>query len=185
MTTTKKTVGINGVDVEGLKQTIGKLQKQKDLGQFQFRAVNQWRSGTHNHTSMIEYHGAGDTHRHPRPFEFDNDEPLALHGDDEAPNPVEWLLHALAGCVTTTTVCHAAARGIRIESCETTLEGDIDVRGFLGLTDEVPCGYQNIRVTMKIQSDAPAEKLAQLAQLSPVFNSVTKATPVDLRVEKA
>jgi len=98
---------------------------------------------------------------------------------------VEHLLNALAGCVTTALVMHAAARGIEIQSVTSELEGDIDVRGFLGLSPDVPRGFKNIRVTMHVQSDAPPEKLRELAEYSPVFNTIANATPVEISIDNA
>src|SRR5690606_32218506 len=98
------------------------------------------------------------------------------------PNPAEHLLSALAGCVTTTMAMHAAARGIDIESISSEVEGDIDVRGFLGLSEEVPRGFKAIRVTMRVKSTAPVELLAGLAQFSPVFNTITHGAAVELQV---
>jgi uncharacterized OsmC-like protein len=106
------------------------------------------------------------------------DEPPALLGRDTAANPVEYVLHALAGCMTTTMAYHAAARGIEIESIESHLEGDLDLRGFLGLSDAVRKGYQQIRVKFNVKTAADAGKLRELAQFSPVFDIVTNGVPV-------
>ncbi len=161
------------------------LRKQPELGKFQFRAENQWQGGTHNQTQLSDFDGVGEQLQHPQTFRFENDEPQILLGDDQAPNPVEWILHALLGCVTTTTVCHSAARGIEIESLESHVEGDIDIRGFLGLDESVPKGYSEIRVTLKVKTDAEAQKLKELAQYSPVYNTLTNPPRVVINVEKA
>jgi len=105
-------------------------------------------------------------------------------GKDHGPNPVEYVLHALAACLTTFMVYHAAARGIRIEALESTLEGDIDILGFLGLSHTVRKGYQAIRVTMRVKSDAPTEKLAAFCRFSPVYDTISNPVPVTLNVEK-
>ena len=114
---------------------------------------------------------------------LDNDEPPVLLGADAGANPVEYVLHALAGCLTTTMVYHAAARGIDIGAVESELEGDLDLRGFLGLSDEVRKGYREIRVTLRVQSAADAGILKNLAQYSPVYDIVSRSVPVQLRVE--
>lgn len=177
---------VNGVDVSRLMETVGAIQKDPSLGEFRFRARNRWLDGTKNRSEIRDFYGAGredDTRK--APYVLENDEPAVLVGKDEAPNPVEFVLHGLAGCVTTTMVAHAASRGIEIESVASELEGDIDVRGFLGISEDVPKGYSEIRVTMKVKSDAPREKLEELAGYSPVYNTLVRPVNVVLRVEKA
>ncbi len=113
------------------------------------------------------------------------DEPPVLLGEDRTANPVEYLLHALASCLTSSIIYKAAARGITIESLESTLEGDLDARAFLELSNDVRKGYQNIRVTFKVKSGASPEELKECAEFSPVLDVVTHGTPVSLRIEKA
>ena len=108
-----------------------------------------------------------------------------LLGEDEGANPVEFVLHALAGCMTTTMVYHAAARGINIESVESELEGDLDLHGFLRLDENVRNGYQNVRVSFKVKSDASPEQLADLARISPVFDIVSNAVPIEVDIVAA
>jgi len=183
---TKEETIINGVPVERLKETIQAVRQDPGLADFQFRATNQWLGGSQNRSKIKDFFGAGqeDTTR-SEPFVLDNDEPEVLLGKDQAPNPVEFLLHGLAGCLTTTMVCHAAARGIEIESVSSSLEGDIDIRGFLGLSDQVPRGFKTIRVRVRVKSDAPAEKLAELSRYSPVYNTLVNPVPVEVIIEKA
>jgi uncharacterized OsmC-like protein len=121
--------------------------------------------------------------KHAATFELDNGEPPVLLGADQAPNPVEYVLHALVGCLTTTLVYHAAARGITVESVESRLEGDLDLRGFLGLSEEVRKGFQAVRVQMRVKSSASPSVLRALAQYSPVYDIVSKSLPVDVSVE--
>lgn len=174
---------VNGVDVDALKETISTIARQPNLGAFQFRAANQWLGGSQNRSTIKGFFGAGkEDDTRARPFTIDCDEPQVLLGKDQAPNPAEHLLSALAGCVTTTMAMHAAARGIDIESISSEVEGDIDVRGFLGLSEEVPRGFKAIRVTMRVKSTAPVELLAGLAQFSPVFNTITHGAAVELQV---
>jgi uncharacterized OsmC-like protein len=178
--TTKK---LNGLDTEQMLATVEAIRSQPVLARFQFRNRNQWVEGGHNRSTIKEFYGAGqeDASR-ARPFVFDNGEPPVLLGDNEGANPVEFLLHALAGCVTTTFVLHAAARGIRIESIDTRMEGDIDLRGLLGLDDSVFPGYEQIRIKMDIKADGTdAELDALLAYTqdhSPVCNTVCRPVPV-------
>lgn len=174
---------VNGVDVSALKQTIGAIRQDPALGGFQFRAQNRWLGAAHNQSTIQDFYGAGqEDNSRGQPYVFDCDEPLVLFGRDQGANPVEYLLNALAGCLTTTVVMHAASRGIRIESVCSELEGDIDIRGFLGLTDEVPRGFQRIRVAMHVKSDAPPEKLKELAAYSPVFNTIVNPTQVEVQI---
>jgi uncharacterized OsmC-like protein len=116
---------------------------------------------------------------------MDADEPAILAGNDEGANPVEHLLHALASCLTTSMVAHAAVRGIKIDELESEFEGDIDLRGFLGLDDTVPKGFTAIRAKFRVKADpADIETLRELANYSPVFNTLTNGTDVDVRVEQ-
>jgi uncharacterized OsmC-like protein len=122
---------------------------------------------------------------HLKTFEWDADEPPILAGEDRGANPVEHLLNALAACLTTTLVYHAAIRGIKIDELESELEGDIDLRGFLGLTKEVRKGYENIRVNFKVKTDEEnIEKLKALSKLSPVFDVTSNGTKVDVQIER-
>ncbi len=184
MTTDAQPAGrLNGLDLDAMMATVQALKADPTLAKFQFRARNRWIDGGENRSTIKDFHGAGAEDRsRSRPFEFTNGEPPVLLGNNEGANPVEFLLHALAGCVTTTTVLHAAARGIRIESISTELEGDIDLQGLLGLDDAVSAGYRAIRMKMDIVadcSDAELDDLLQFAQQhSPVCNTVCRPVPV-------
>ncbi len=175
---------VNGVDLQRLTDTIEAVNGQPDLAQFRFRARNRWVNGGHNRSKIKDFYGAGgeDTSRKAS-FVFDADEPDVLLGQDHGANPVEYLLHALAACMTTAMVYHAAARGITIESLESQFEGDLDLRGFLGLDENVRPGYENIRASFKVKADAEAERLEDLFQFSPVFNSVSRPVNIDATVE--
>jgi uncharacterized OsmC-like protein len=174
---------MNGLDVDKMIQTVEALKSDPMLAKFQFRARNRWIGGGENRSTIRDFYGAGaeDTSR-TKPFMFTNGEPPILLGNNEGANPVEFLLHALAGCVTTTTVLHAAARGIRIESLSTELVGDIDLQGLLALDSTVPAGYKQIEIKMDIEADCSDEELDQLLQFaqqhSPVCNTVCRPVPV-------
>lgn len=174
---------INGVDVEQLGQTVQAVQQNPSLGTSQFRAVNRWISGGHNQSMIQGFYGAGreDTTR-TKPFVLDADEPPVLLGKDQGANPVEFVLHALAACLTTSVVYHAAARGIHIESIESNLEGDLDLQGFLGLSDHIRRGYKEIRVTFNVKSDASPEQVEELTRFSPVFDIVSNPVPVSIAI---
>lgn len=149
---------VNGVKVKKLFETIDMIKKNPDIAKFKFRATNKWVNGMHNRANVKDFYGAGkedDTRK--KPHIFDEDEPVVLLGEDAGANPVEYVLVALSGCLTTSLVAHAAAKGIRLDSVESKLEGDLDVRGFLGITEDVRRGYDNILVTFKIKSDATRE----------------------------
>jgi uncharacterized OsmC-like protein len=174
---------VNGVSVDQLMETIRLIQQTPGIAKFEFRAENRWIAGGHNRTTVSDFYGAGgeDTSRE-RPFVLDADEPPVLLGENHGANPVEYVLTALAGCLTTSLVYHAAARGIAIDKVESRLEGDLDLHGFLGLSDTVRNGFQNIRVTFRIEADAPRATLEELCrvaqQRSPVFDIVSHPVPV-------
>ncbi|MEA3300597.1 MAG: OsmC family protein [Pseudomonadota bacterium] len=180
-----QTAILNGLNLQQMGQTVTAIRDDPALAQFQFRARNQWISGGENRSTIKDFHGAGveDSSR-TQPFEFTNGEPPVLLGDNEGANPVEFLLHALAGCVTTTTVLHAAARGIKLNRLSTYLVGDIDLQGLLGLDDAIPPGYRSIRIEMDIAADCSEQELAELIAFaqdhSPVCNTVCRPVPVSI-----
>ena len=175
---------INGIHMETLQGTVDAIDKEPDLGQCKFRAHNKWLGGNHNCTTITAFYAAKQEIAHKQQFELHADEPPILAGNDDGANPVEHLLNALAACVTTSMVAHAAVRGIHIEELESELEGDIDLRGFLGLSSEVPKGFTEIRVRFKVKADVDnMERLKRLTAYSPVFNTITQGANVDIQVE--
>lgn len=181
--TKKKEELQNGVSLTALNETIEAIKGKPDLAKFKLRATNKWIDCGHNRSRIEGFYGCGEEISHKKTFELDADEPEVLLGHDKATSPGEYLLVALASCVSTSVVFHAAARGIRIESLESSLEGNIDLRGFLGLSDEAYKGFEDITVRLKIKSDASAEQLEELAKLSPIADTVTRPVPVKLKVE--
>lgn len=174
---------VNGIDMQTLKSTIDAIRKDPAMGSCKFHVRNQWVEGNHNRTTVASFYAARQEMTHTQPFELHADEPPILAGEDQAPNPVEHLLNALASCLTTSMVAHAAVRGIELDEVESEVEGDIDLRGFLGLAEDVPKGYQQIRVNFKVKSrNADADKLKSLAQFSPVYNTLLNGVKVDLQV---
>ena len=174
----------NGVDVTALGEVLEAVQGDPEIAKFQFRAKNKWLGGGHNRSEIKSFYGAcQEDSTRTEPFILDNAEPPVLLGKDQGANPVEYVLHALAGCMTTTMVYHAAAQGITIESVETELEGDLDLHGFLRLDEKVRNGYENIRVNFKVKSDATEEQLAELARMSPVFDIVSNPVAVSVKLE--
>jgi len=151
----------------------------------QFRATNRWVGGGLNQSSIKDFYAAcGEDTTRTTPFVLDADEPAIMAGGDSVPNPVEFVLHALISCLTTSAVYHAAVAGIEIEAIESELAGDMDARGLFGLSDDVHKGYDNVQVIMRVKTDATAETIRGLALYSPVFEMISGSLPVDLTVEK-
>jgi uncharacterized OsmC-like protein len=175
----------NGIDLEILNGTVQAIVDDPELGKCRFRATNAWHGGTDNRTTVNGFYGAKQEIPHKQSFVMRADEPAILAGGDEGANPVEYLLGALAACVTTSMVAHAAVRGIHIDSLESELEGDIDLNGFLGLSDSTPKGYTAIRIRFRVGTDTNnLEQLKELSTFSPVLNTLTDGTRVSIDVEQ-
>ena len=183
----KQATIVNGVNVTDMYDTIDAIKGQPQIAKFQFRAKNKWESGASNRTIVKDFDGACQTFDRDVPFVMQKDEHPILLGKDTGANPVEYALAALAGCLTTSLVYHAAAQGIRIDEVESSYEGDIDLHGFLGLDENVRNGYENIQIKFKVKGDAPEEKLRELVELaqkrSPVFDIITNKVPVSVALE--
>jgi uncharacterized OsmC-like protein len=177
----------NGVDVPVLFATLDAVRAQRDLATFQFRVTNRWISGTHSRTSIDGFFGAGSEQAHARTFSYEGDHPAVLVGGGNAPTPVEFLLHALAACITAGIGNIAAARGIDLQEVEATVEGDIDLLGVLGIDTNVRNGYQGIRATFRVKGNAPEEDLKKLVMRSKdrsaVYDALTNGVPVDIQVQ--
>lgn len=177
---------MNGVDVPTLIATIDAVKEQPAAADFQFRAVNRWISGTHSRTTLHEFFGVGQEQRHARQYTSDADHPEVLVGGDNAPSPVEYVLHALAGCITAGIGNIASVRGIELTEVESRLEGDIDVQGVLGLSDEVRNGFRRIRATFRIVGQASEAELRavveQACERSAVLDLLTNGVTVDVDV---
>ena len=177
----------NGVDTPAVVETIfGVVANQPELAKFQFRASNEWMTGTHSRTTMKGFFGASGEQAHHKEFTADGDHPAVLCGADQAPTPVEWVLHALATCLTAGIANIAAVRGVTLHRVESKVEGDIDLLGIFGLSKTVRNGYQNVRVTFEIEGDAPPEKLREIVEQSrarsAVFDVLTNGVPVDVSI---
>jgi uncharacterized OsmC-like protein len=149
----------NGVDTATLFATLDAVNDAPEAAQFQFRARNQWVTGTHSRSTIADFYGVGEKQAHERTWVFDADHPAVLVGRDNGPTPVEFVLHALASCLTAGLANIAAARGVTLTEVRSTLDGDIDLNGLLGLNPDVRNGYQGITVRFTVKGDAPAEKL--------------------------
>jgi uncharacterized OsmC-like protein len=186
MTATTTTVQ-NGVDRGTLFATLDAIKAQPEIAKFQFRARNTWLGGAHNRSTIRDFYAAcaEDTSRQ-HGWDLDAGEPAILLGTDQGPNPAEYRLHALAACVTTSLVYAAAARRVPLTMVESTIEGDLDVHGAMGLDDGVRNGFQAIRMSIRIAGDAPEEKLREVVQRgtdrSVVFDSITNGVPITVDV---
>jgi uncharacterized OsmC-like protein len=185
MTTTDTSMR-NGVDTATLFATLDAVKAAPQAAQFQFRAHNTWVSGTHSRGTIHDFYGVGEERSHEHTFTFDADHPAVLVGRDNGPTPVEYVLHALASCLTAGLANIAAARGIRLTEVHSTVSGDIDLNGILGLDPGVRNGYQNITVRFTVKGDAPAERLRELVEQSrkrsAVFDILTNQVPVSIEV---
>jgi uncharacterized OsmC-like protein len=186
MTITSESPIRNGVDTATLFATLDAVKGNTDIAKFQFRATNKWISGTHNQSTIHGFYGAMQEMTHQQVWTFDADHPAVLVGADNAPTPAEYLLHALAACLTAGLANIAAARGVNLTEVESTVEGDIDLLGILGLSDEVRNGYEQIRVSFKLRGDDP-EKLRKVVeqsrQRSAVYDVITNGVPVAIEVD--
>jgi uncharacterized OsmC-like protein len=176
---------VNGVDADHVQQLAGRMQQDKDFAQFRFRAANDWIDGAHSRTHIQSYF-AGHKERRDRnsAHQIDADQPFFLGGSNLGPNPVEYVLHALNSCLTVTLVSHASVQGIVLKKVETSSEGEMDARGFFGISDQVNKGYSRIRVVMRVRSDSDVATLTALAMHSPVYEMISRAVPIDFSLTK-
>lgn len=176
----------NGVDTPVLMATINAVRETPALAKFRFRATNRWINGTYSESRVESFSGAGGEHTHQTRFAYGADHPAVLVGQDRGPTPIEFLLHGLAACITAGIGNVAAARGVTLTSVESRVEGDIDLRGILGLSSEVRNGYQRIRIDFDIAGDAPPEKLREIVEQSrarsAVFDVLTNGVPVEVNI---
>ncbi len=177
----------HGVDTPTLFATLDAVRGQPELAKFQFRADSHWLSGTHMQSTIHGFSGAGGEHVHKAPTVAHGDHPAVLCGADEGPTPVEWVLHALASCLTAGIANIAAARGVTLTKADAKVVGDIDLQGVLGLNDKVRNGFQAIRVTFEVAGDAPMAKLEEIVRQSvarsAVFDMLTNGVPVAVSVK--
>jgi uncharacterized OsmC-like protein len=185
--TTTDTSTRNGVDTAALFATLDAVKAAPEAARFQFRASNQWLSGTHSRSIIDGFYGVGAERTHEHSFQLDADHPAVLVGRDNGPTPVEYVLHALATCLTAGLVNIAAARGVQLTEVRSTVTGDIDLNGVLGLNPDIRNGYQNITVRFTVKGDAPAEKLHQIVEQSQarsaVYDILTGQVPVTIDID--
>ena len=179
----------NGVDTPALFTTLNAVKGQPDLAKFQFRVTNRWLKGTKSRSRIEPFRGAGGVHAHKTEYAYDADHPAVLVGGDEGATPAEFVLHALAACITAGIANIAAARGVTLTEVTSTVEGDINLLGLLGIDPEIRNGYERIRITFDVKGEATAEKLREVVEQSrarsAVFDILTKGVPVELAVNAA
>jgi uncharacterized OsmC-like protein len=184
MTAIDKDTILNGVNVTKLGQTVEAVKQQPELGQFQFRAKNQWDIGAHNVATVDSFYGTCQELKHKQPFKLHADEPAVLLGKDQGVNPVEFLLAGLSGCMTTTLAYHASSQGLKIDDISSEFEGDIDLQGLLGLNPNVRPGYREIRVKFKVKGDIDEQTIRELLSKSPALDSLSNPVKIKIDVEK-
>jgi len=176
---------VNGVDVQAVMDTVKAIEGKPDIAEFKFRLKNEWFSGGHNVGTAGPFHGANQENEHRSRLEMTADEPELLAGTDKGPNAVEYLLQALAACITGTLVYHSAVRGIEIRAMESEIEGDIDLRGFLGISDTVKKGCKTVHVKFRVDTDeGNMETLRELVNLSPVYDTMKSYSDVKVEIER-
>ncbi len=179
---------VNGVNISKLFGTVEAIKGNPEIAKFNFKANGKWINGGHNRTTINEFYGACQNFQRQEPFVFEKDEPPVLLGEDHGANPVEYVLAALDGCLITSLIYHAAAKGIKIDEVETSFSGDLNLHGFLGMDENTRNGYEKIKVEFKIKADAPKETLQELVHLaqkrSPVFDIVSHPTPVEVSLKE-
>lgn len=176
----------NGVDTATLFATLDAVKGNNEIAKFQFRASNTWVSGTHSRSTIHGFYGATQEMQHTAAHTFDADHPAVLVGADQGPTPVEYLLHALAACLTAGIANVAAARKVNLTEVTSTVEGNIDLLGILGIGDGVRNGFQDVTVRFSLKGDEPA-KLRQVVEQSrarsAVFDVMTNGVPVAIEVD--
>lgn len=179
---------VNEVNVSQLMETIDHVKQEPGVARFTFQAHNEWLGGARSETTIQSFYHAGkENDSRPEPFVLEGDEPPILLGQNTAPNAVEAILHALASCLVVGFIYNAAAQGIRVQELEMDVEGEVDLHGFLGLSEKVRPGYENIELTYRVQADAPREKLEELCayvqKTSPVLDIIRNPVPVSIELE--
>jgi uncharacterized OsmC-like protein len=188
MSVTTENPRLNGVDTATLFATLDAVKETNEIAKFQFRATNSWVSGTHSRSRFTGFYGAMQEMEHTHPTEVVSDHPVVLVGQDNGPTPIEYLLHGIAACLTSGIANIASARGVELTKLSSTVEGDIDLLGILGLSrdDSVRNGYEQVKVTIHLEGDADDETLRGLVEQSrkrsAVYDALTNPTPVVIDV---
>ncbi|WP_282124198.1 OsmC family protein [Algibacter mikhailovii] len=175
---------LNGFDLEAIENTVTALKSNPKIAEFQFKAINKWESGPRNTSQIQGFYGAcqNDTTR-ATPFKCETDMPTVLNGTDRAPSPPEFLLHTLASCITTSMMLLASANGIQVDDVLVSVDGDLNLNGFLGLDSCILKEYEKIKVSIDIKGDLTMEErktLLNLAKKSPIYNTILNPIPVKI-----
>jgi uncharacterized OsmC-like protein len=179
----------NGIDVGALVETIEAIKGKPELAEFTFRASTRWHEGTRSTAEIGSFlHAGAEDETRERAYTLVGDEPPVLLGRNAGPNAVELLLAALGFCYSVGYVANAAARGIEIEEMSYELEGDVDLRNFLGISDEVRPGFSEIRAKASIRARGASEQelkdlCAYVQETSPVRDVLANPTPVETTIE--
>ena len=176
----------NGVNVQALLDAREALTAAPEAAQFQWRATCTWKNGTHSHSSVEGFFGLGEEQHHKTTFEYDADHPEVFASEDIGATPVEYVLVGLASCLTAGVAAVAQNREIQLRSVSATLEGEMDVRGILGIDSDVRNGFSGIKVTYDIDADASPDDInalvAQSQKRSAVYDIITNPTNVTVEV---
>ncbi len=175
---------LNGVDTSKFQETINAINEDPDLALYSFHIQNEWIEGARSKSTVVHMEGGEKDLTRKEPFVLDSDEPETILGQDKAPNPLMYLLHALASCLSTTIVYHASERGLKIDGLNIDIEGDVDLHGFLGLSSEVRPGFQDVRVNVSIESDEPKKQILDLIafaqKVSPIIDTLRNRIPLEV-----
>ena len=185
MTNTAETLDhiVNGIDTNRIVDLATNMAEEENFGKLRFRAANEWISGSRSRTFFKDFHAGGEQRtERPRALTVDADQPVYLGGQNTAPNAVEHYLNSLTSCLSTTLVAHASVQGIALEALDISAEGQMDARGFFGVSDDVDRGYNRIVVDIRAKTSASEETLLKLVSYSPVYEMVSKAIPVELNI---
>jgi uncharacterized OsmC-like protein len=176
----------NGVNVEFLLTAREALAAQPEAADFKWRVTNTWLRGTHSRSSVHGFFGLGEERTHRSEFVFEGDHPEVFSSEDQGATPVEVLLVSLASCLTAGVAAVAQNREIQLHSVSATLQGDMDVRGILGVDPEVRNGFGQIKVIYQIEADATPDDIkalvAQSQKRSAVYDIITNPTNVVVEV---
>ncbi len=174
---------VNGVNTDAIVNIATHMAQDDNFGQFRFRADNQWINGSPSRTSIKNFYaGNGEQTERSQPLVVHADQPTFLARENTAPNAVEHYLNSLVSCLNTTIVAHASVQGIQRETLNITAEGEMDARGFFGVSNEVNRGYNKINVDIRAKTDTDEETLRNMLNYSPVYEMVSKAIPVEVKI---
>ncbi len=176
---------INGVELAVLQDTVDSIETDERNGDCLFKVENKWTTAGHSQSRIKTFYAACQHINHKQEFVLDGDEPVLLAGQDKGPSSVEHLLNALAGCITSSIIYHASLKGIEVKSLESVVEGELDLRGFMGLDEHARKGFNRINVKVRIDSDEnDFELIKEYYKFSPVFDVISRGTDVKIELER-